>query len=44
MQLHAIARGKEVAIMRWRHVNGIYWHALHGQFNATGVRVGRFYS
>ena len=26
------------SIMRWRHMNGIYWNALHGRFDDTPPR------
>lgn len=41
MQQQAIAQVKQAAIMRWRHMNGIYWNALHGRFDDTPPAVGR---
>ena len=35
LQQQAIAQVKQAAVMRWRHMNGIYWNALHGRFDDT---------
>ncbi len=37
-QQQAIAQVKQAAIMRWRHMNGIYWNALYGRFDDTPAR------
>jgi len=35
LQQQAVAQVQQAAIMRWRHMNGIYWQALHGRFDDT---------
>jgi pyrroloquinoline quinone (PQQ) biosynthesis protein C len=38
LQQQAVAQVKVAAIMRWRHMNGIYWNALQGRFDDTPPR------
>jgi hypothetical protein len=35
MRQQATAQVQQAALMRWRHMNGIYWNALHGRFDDT---------
>jgi pyrroloquinoline-quinone synthase len=35
LQQQATAQVEQAAILRWRHMNGIYWNALHGRFDDT---------
>jgi pyrroloquinoline-quinone synthase len=35
IQQQAVAQVKQAAIMRWRHMNGIYWNALDGRVDDT---------
>jgi hypothetical protein len=39
LQQQAVAQVQQAAIMRWRHMNGIYWHALEGRVDDTPVAV-----
>jgi pyrroloquinoline-quinone synthase len=35
LQQQAVGQVKQAAMMRWRHMNGIYWKALHDRFDDT---------
>jgi pyrroloquinoline quinone (PQQ) biosynthesis protein C len=38
LQQAAVTQVKQAAIMRWRHMNGICWNALHGRLDDTPAK------
>jgi pyrroloquinoline-quinone synthase len=38
LQQQAVTQVKTATIMRWRHMNGIYWNALQGRYDDTPPR------